>query len=198
MSWLGRLFGSNAASESASGATRPVTFHHPLRLLDPRIGFLNLIGPSAAAVAERDRVALAPLFAFCETSEAKPPECEVLMIYAEIAINGRLGKHASGLRDIIRSSTASIVVLATENEPDNFIAALAPTGYGEANLVMTLDRKDPAFATFFAELFRLMHAGKSMPMAWVELAPQMPGMVHADCPDTIFSPEISHIVFVRK
>jgi hypothetical protein len=40
-----------------------------------------------------------------------------------------------------------------------------------------------------------MFAGQSMPMAWVELAPQIPGTTHDNCPETIFAAKISHVAF---
>jgi hypothetical protein len=41
----------------------------------------------------------------------------------------------------------------------------------------------------------MMKAGVSMPMAWVKLAPQGAKLEHEDLPSTIFSAEISHIIF---
>jgi hypothetical protein len=60
---------------------------------------------------------------------------------------------------------------------------------------MTLKHNGPAFTTFFTELFRKMFAGRSMLLAWVELAPQIPGETHDNCPETIFAAEVSHVVF---
>jgi hypothetical protein len=34
-----------------------------------------------------------------------------------------------------------------------------------------------------------------MPVAWVQLAPQIPGTVHENVPDSIFAAEVSHICF---
>jgi hypothetical protein len=79
-----------------------------------------------------------------------------------------------------------IAIVAFPNEPNNLIAAGKPTGYGQANLVLTINRKGPAFTSFYSELFRRMYQGKTMPMAWAELAPQIPGATHEDCPEGIF------------
>jgi hypothetical protein len=40
-----------------------------------------------------------------------------------------------------------------------------------------------------------MFQGKTMPLAWVELAPQGPNAKQDNVPGTIFAAEISHIVF---
>lgn len=76
-----------------------------------------------------------------------------------------------------------------------YIAANKREGNGRANLVMTLERKGATFAQFFYDLFSKMFAGTTMPMAWVQLAPQIPGANHENVPSTIFAAEVSHIVF---
>jgi hypothetical protein len=96
---------------------------------------------------------------------------------------------------MIQKSTAAIAIIASENEAKNCIVAGKPTGYGQANLVMTIKRKGLAFPQFFAQLFGKMSKGKSMPLAWVELAPQNPRALQESCPESIFSAEVSHIVF---
>jgi hypothetical protein len=99
------------------------------------------------------------------------------------------------LRDVIRQSRALIVIVASENGVQSYIAAARETGSDHANLVLTLKRKGPVFAKFLAELFRQMFGGKSMPLAWVELAPQNPRAAQENCPESIFAAEVSHIVF---
>jgi hypothetical protein len=94
-------------------------------------------------------------------------------------------------------SHAPIVIVASENDAQSYIATEKSTSHSQANLIMTLDRKGAAFTSFFSELFEMMYKGKSMLVAWVELAPQIPGAAHDNCPETIFSAEISHIVFKR-
>ncbi len=117
------------------------------------------------------------------------------MIYARFERDGRVDGCPDGLRDIIRKSGALLVIVASENDSQSYIAAGMRVGYGQANLVMTLKRKGNDFTTFFAQLFRKMFNGKSMPMAWVELAPQGSGATHTNCPETIFVAEVSHIIF---
>lgn len=193
MGWLNRIFGSTELS--SAGSVRKITNRNPLVIRSPRIGFFNLIGESADRIIDEDKAALGPLFTSKEEADTTPPVCDVLMIYARLTSDGRVVGSSDGLREIIRKSGAQIVIVASENEAQSYIAASKSTGYGQANLVMTLRRKDIAFTTFFAELFRKMFSGTSMPMAWVELAPQGPRGTHMDLPETIFAAEVSHIIF---
>lgn len=60
---------------------------------------------------------------------------------------------------------------------------------------MTLKRKGHIFPNFFKKLFEMMHHGVTMPMAWVKLAPQIPGVEHNNVPGTICAMEVTHGVF---
>ncbi len=144
---------------------------------------------------EEDKTALGPLFTSLQESEADPPACDVLMIYANVQDDGSIAGCSAGLRDIIRKANAPIAIVASENEAKGYIAAGKHTGYGHANLVMTLKRKGTNFTQFFVQLFGEMFTGRSMPMAWVKLATQGSNTGHENCPETIFAAEVSHIVF---
>ncbi len=185
MNWLKRLFGSS----------NRITVRNPLVVQSPKIGFLNLVGTSSQLLLEGDKAAFEPIFPSCVVSRDVVPECDVLLLYAQVESDGHIVGSSEGLRDIIRKAKAVIAIVAFPNEPNNLIAAGKPTGYGQANLVLTINRKGPAFASFYSELFRRMYRGKTMPIAWVELAPQIPGATYENCPDGIFSAEISHILF---
>jgi hypothetical protein len=60
-----------------------------------------------------------------------------------------------------------------------------------------MGRRGERFARFYERLFEKMFAGKSMLLAWVELAPQMPGHDHPEAPEGIMLAEAGHIVFAR-
>jgi len=184
MNWLKRVFGSS----------NRVTLGRPLLIQSPKIGFFNLVGAFGRLLLEADRAALEPLFHASVVGEDIVPECDVLLLYAQMQTDGRIVGCNDGLRDIIQKARAVIVIVAFPNAPNNLIAASKKTGYGQANLVLTIDRKGPAFTSFYTQLFRRMYQGKTMPVAWVELAPQIPGAAHENCPDGIFSAEISHIL----
>jgi hypothetical protein len=87
------------------------------------------------------------------------------------------------------------VIVASENPAERCIAAAGPTGYGQANLVVTFDRRGDVFASFYRRLFGEMTRGVSMPVAWVKLAPQVPGHGHPDCPVGLFACEVGQIAF---
>jgi hypothetical protein len=196
MNFLKKLF---AQKPGGNASVRRVTAKDPLVIESPRIGFLNLVGSTAQAIVEADKAVLAPMFRSCVESNAEPPFCDVLMAYVTIFPDGRIGDIADGLGEMIRNSKAAIVILASENQGASYIAASKQRkgGAPTANLVMTLGRKGTIFAQFLKELFGKMFSGTTMPVAWVELAPQIPGSKHENVPETIFAAEISHIIFRR-
>ncbi|MCX6851659.1 MAG: hypothetical protein NTY98_22385 [Verrucomicrobia bacterium] len=161
----------------------------------PRLGFLNLKGAAGNHMLAEDRSAIAPLFSAVLESSTTPPLSDVLFIYCDIGTDGRISGTSGGLRDLIRDSGARVVVVASENPSEGCIATAKNSDYGHANLVLTLNRRGAVFPAFFSRLFSLMMIGTSMPMAWVKLAPQIPGLDHADCPGTIFLAEAGQISF---
>jgi hypothetical protein len=198
MHWIRKIFRFRQQREAASKAATfdfGTTVDEPLIIESPRIGFLNLLGASAETNLADDEAALAPLFSSSEKSETTPPRCDVLMIYARVDADGRITGSLDTLREIIRQSEASIAVISSENEGKNYIAAARAKGLARANLVMTIRRKGNASPQFLAQVFRRMSRGQSMPLAWVELAPQNPTAVHQNCPESVFSAEVGHIVF---
>ena len=190
MQWLKFLLGKGPAA-----GKRRVTHGDPLVIQNPKIGFLNLTGAAAEPLVGEDMRALKPFFSAYLQSCSDTPVCDVLMIYATIAPDGGIQNALDSLRDIIHKSHASVVVVATENGAQSYIAASKRPGSGKANLVMTLKRNGHIFPDFFKKLFEMMHHGVTMPMAWVKLAPQIPGMEHDDVPATICAMEISHVIF---
>ncbi|HET7151358.1 MAG TPA: hypothetical protein VFI60_08100 [Candidatus Acidoferrum sp.] len=194
MKWLKSLFGGKTAASESYGPRR-VTHTNPLTIQNPKIGFLNLIGTAGRPLINADATALKPLFSACLESDGDIPACDVLMVYARIEANGAIQNVSQNLREIIHKSNAPIVVVATENEGQSYIAASKRPGSGKANLVMTLKRNGQVFPNFFKELFAMMHRGITMPMAWVKLAPQTPGVEHRNVPETICAMEITHVRF---
>ena len=193
MGLLSRLFRSNNAT-----TTRKTTVQDPFRIDNPAIGFLNLRGSAGEETMKADYRALAPLFGEARESRSEVPRCAVLFIYSDIEPTGKIARRSESLRDIIKEAGAYIAVVATENPPDNYMKCLGPRHPWPANITLTIDRKGDKLPKFFAELFRRMYAGKSMLMAWVELAPQVPGYDHPDAPGTIMAAEAGHLVFGRR
>ena len=193
MKWLDALFAKKPAP-AGGYVTRRVTRRDPLILRNPKIGFLNLAGARARPLVDEDATALKPLFSQCLTSEGEVPVCDVLMIYATIGEEGLIENASNNLREIIHQAHAPVTVVATENSVQSYIAASKRPGAGKANLVMTLERNGQIFPNFFKELFGLMHQGVTMPMAWVKLAPQIPGSKHDNVPGTICAMEVTHVL----
>ena len=196
MSWLKRIFGqADASTPGGSPVTRRITVKNPLNIQSPRIGFFNLLGSVGQPLLDTDKAALGPLFTGVEESTTAPPVCSVLLIYASIDSTGSIAGSEYGLREIIRRSHAPIVIVASENDLKAYMLSAKRTGYGQANLVLTFQRRGEHFAHFFVELFTRMSRGVTMPVAWVQLAPQIPGAAQENSPGTLFLAEISHIVF---
>jgi len=194
MQWLKSLFGDKPATGD-SPVSRRVAHGHPLVIRNPKIGFLNLMEAPARPLVDEDLTALKGLFSGCLESAGDVPICDVLMIYATIETDGAVQNASHSLREIIHKSRALIAVVATENGAESYIAAAKRPGSGKANLVMTLKRNGQVFPNFFKRLFEMMYQGVTMPMAWVKLAPQVPGREHKDVPGTICAMEVTHVLF---
>jgi len=193
MNWLRRVFGTGA-TEAKTFTTRRDGIDM-LVVRTPSIGFLNLIGDAAEPLVAEDKQALEPLFSSCHASRSEPPQCDVQLMYCDIESDGRIRGTSDGLRDIIRRAQAVVAITASENRPESLTAAAQDTGYGRANLVLTISRNGGAFAKFFHQLFVMMMSGAPMPMAWVRLAPQIPGADHKDLPGSLFVCEAGQVVF---
>ncbi len=169
-----------------------------IRIASPELGLLNLMGPEAEEILRADRDAIRWAFYSVTESISETPQCDVLLIYVAVCMNGALRGTDSTLRQIIYESGAKIVVVANENDPAHYILSLKQAGNGHANIVLTIDRRGWIFASFLNRLFEIMAKGISMPVAWVRLAPQRPGKDHPDCPSTIFLCEAGSVVFKRQ
>ena len=159
----------------------------------PKLGILRLDGTASERIAAGDRAAIERFFADVRESMSAVPQCDVLFVYAAVGADGKVAGTSGNLREIIRDSGAKVVVVATGHPIENYIASTPQSPYGAANLVMTLDRKGDAFPRFYADLFGRMSRGTPMPVAWVEIAPQIPGRVHEGVPDSVFAAEAGQV-----
>jgi hypothetical protein len=188
MTFLSRLF-----SPGRKSSFQRTTADRPLRIANPAIGFLNHAGAAGALLSQEDQRVLSPLFKVQRTSEDVPPRCDVLFLYRNI--NPEAPTAARAIRELIKSAGAHVAVIASENSADAYIKNVGRRTDWFANIAMIVDRKDDKFALFFYRLFAEMFKGRSMLMAWAELAPQIPGTTHADAPDSIMAAEAGHITF---
>src|SRR5258708_36052390 len=80
-----------------------------------RFGILNLKSSAAASMVAEDTTALTPVLGAPIQATGTAPQCDVLFMYCDIAADGRIQGSDSGLREFIRDSGASVVVVASEN-----------------------------------------------------------------------------------
>jgi hypothetical protein len=191
MGLLSKLFGNPTRSVRT-------TVNRPLEIRDPTIGFLNLCAAAGNRLLEADKRALGPLFCQTKVSEGlPPPQCDVLFIYCSLSLEAGASHLTVSPRSLIKAARAYIAVLASENDGQAYIAHMGKRTDWGANIVMVLNRNGDKFATFFHRLFTAMYAGQSMPMAWVQLAPQGPSARHDEIPSSIFAAEAGHVTFAR-
>jgi hypothetical protein len=75
--------------------------------------------------------------------------------------------------------------IASDNESEVYIAGFKARGK-RMNLVMTLKRNDPKFSRFLDQILFRMFYGDTLPVAWVDVSPQIPGSTNPDLPSAIF------------
>lgn len=178
---------------------QPTTRNQPFCIEDPRIGFLNLLGEKGAELLAADKAELSPLFVSKEVSSRETPKCEVLLLYCTVGMTGQVPGSRLPLRELIREAGALVAVVASENPPDSYIKGVGkPDGRWSANIVMCVNRRGDTFARFFHDLFAAMFEGTPMPLAWANLAPQIPGEEHPDTPESIMVAEAGQLVFLRS
>ena len=177
---------------------RSYVYNVAVLINQPRWGVANFLGADDEGLIDGDIASLSPILGTPARREGDVPTCDVLFIYARVRPDGTLEHANRGLRELIRDSGAVVVVVASENPGQAYIAGAATKPYGQANLVMTLNRNGEGFHRFFASLFSKMAAGVSMPVAWVQLAPQHPNAQANDLPGTIFACEAGQVAFGKK
>lgn len=189
--------------QMAQNERRPITADNPYVIANPTLGFVNLAGPAGAALLERDRATLTDIFQNnIKIADNEVPVCNVLFFYGTLDASARVAGQKFSFRDMIQGARARVAVMASELPADvmsnqEFGKALGASREWPANIVITLSRNGDHFGRFFHRLFSQMRAGVSMPMAWVELAPQGPHQP-SDIPGTICLMEAGHIAFGTK
>ncbi len=146
----------------------------------PVLGIVALGGSHQGDVA-RDRERLAPLFVEVREGAGELPLCDVLLLYAALAEDGSLAGDERTLVEVLQGTGATVAVVASDNTAEAYQAALRRPP--RINLVLALERKGPALAELFAQLFERMRAGESMPLVWNRLAT---GAEESSQPETVF------------
>ena len=145
------------------------------------------MGPEAEEILRADRDAIRWAFYSVTESISETPQCDVLLIYVAVCMNGALRGTDSTLRQIIYESGAKIVVVANENDPAHYILSLKQAGNGHANIVLTIDRRGWIFASFLNRLFEIMAKGISMPVHGFALHRSDPGKIIPTAHQPFFS-----------
>jgi hypothetical protein len=165
----------------------------------PSLGLLNLLGEPVAALAERDRLDLTPIFGERIEMASQPvPRCDVLFLYCNLDAQACVVAPFLTLRELIRRAGARIAVVASNIPKEDianprFATVLGANNTWPANIAITLDR-GAHFGRFFVQLFSMMQGGTDMLSAWVEIAPQGPDQ-SSDLPVMFMVPEAGAIAF---
>ncbi len=182
---------------------RTTTADNPYIISSPSLAFANLAGNAGKSLMDQDRRSLEDVFrGRILVADQTLPRCNVLFVYCALDSSGHISGASFTFRDLIKGAGAHIAVIASELQPTllsnpEFGKTLQAKNDWPANMVITLNRNGEHFGTFFHRLFLDMHAGTTMPMAWVKLVPQGPHQPR-DVPGTICLMEAGHIAFAPK
>jgi hypothetical protein len=116
---------------------------------------------------------------------------DIVHLFCDVPHTGSIadneGNTISGTELIQECCNANVKLLwiASDNHPEGYIKNFKARGK-RLNLVMTIVRNDPKFSDFLAKLLSRMFYGDTMPVAWTELAPQVPSTINTDSPGCIF------------
>ena len=116
---------------------------------------------------------------------------DIVHLICDVTANGTItdtsGEEVTGTELIQRCCDENVKLLwsASDNPPERYIKGFRARGK-RLNLVMTLKRKGPNFPGFLQKLLSRMAYGDTMPVAWNDVCPQIPGSDHPDAPESIF------------
>lgn len=116
---------------------------------------------------------------------------DIVHLLCDVTTNGTItdtnGEEITGTALIQRCCDQNVKLLWSggENPAERYIKGFGARGK-RLNLVMTLKRKGANFPTFLDKLLSKMACGDTMPVAWNDLCPQVPGSDHPDAPESIF------------
>ncbi len=109
---------------------------------------------------------------------------DVVHLLVNVGPDGGIGQtHAEQVLRTCAEMDVKLVFVASDNPTDVYISHFKPGPY---NLVMTLERKGEKFPAFLDALLSKMTLGKTLPTAWVELAPQTVGAPEHDALPEVF------------
>ena len=115
---------------------------------------------------------------------------DIVHLIADVTENGTIqdasGHEITGTELIQRCCDQDVKLWsASDNPPEWYIKGFGARGK-HLNRVMTLKRKGANFPNFLQKMLSQMAYGKTMPIAWNDICPRIPGLEHRDSPESIF------------
>lgn len=116
---------------------------------------------------------------------------DIVHLLGDVTENGTIadanGNEITGTEIIQYCCDQNVKLLwsGNDNPPERYMKGFGARGK-HLNLVMTLKRKGANFPSFLQKLLAQMAYGVTMPVAWNDLCPQIPGLDHPDAPESIF------------
>lgn len=139
----------------------------------PSFGILNFLGAAGEALGAADREALS-LPAAAPDAAGTVPQCDVLLVYADVRDDGTLEGTVLRLADLVARSGARCVILASPNRPRALAKASADLP-APLDVVMTQHRQDGAFTALLGRIFRVARTERiPLTVAWERLRAEHP------------------------
>ncbi|HWR15952.1 MAG TPA: hypothetical protein VN577_14080 [Terriglobales bacterium] len=110
---------------------------------------------------------------------SKLQDCDILHLFCDVSSLGTIvdaqGNSVSGNELVERCLAANVKLLwiASENPANAYIQGFNLNNK-PLNFVATLERRGQYFALFVENIVQRLKQGKTLPLAWVDLAPQTP------------------------
>jgi len=126
-----------------------------------------------------------------ELMEAVEGGYDVIHLLCDVGPTGQIADSHGGtvtgeeLIDKCCRSNVKLLWIASDNPADAYINGFKARGK-RLNLVMTVQRNGPKFTRSLDQLLSKVSRGDTMPVAWNDLWPQVPGSAHPDAPDGLF------------
>ena len=123
---------------------------------------------------------------------------DIVHVLTAVTPDGTIGNDTMTGSELIEKASqcgTKLLWIGTSNNPQGYIKGFKPNG-NKLNVVMTIDRGEHRLPDFIEKLLREMQSGFSMPVAWNRIAPQIPGQLHPDAPNTIFYCGLGQVRFI--
>jgi hypothetical protein len=159
------------------------------------------LDPKFSALAQADKSSFAKFYTMPQEESFNDVEAlldairkgyDVVHLFCDVSeegnINDQSGRQISGtaLVQTCCDSGVKLLWVASANRPNGYIKGFKVQGK-PLNLVMTINRAQANFGPFLEKLLSKMSGGLTMPLAWVEIAPQNPNSPQQqDLPECIF------------